>query len=175
MNEQNDKELKSLLETFLDAEQSRQTTEDIRKGEKFLREHPAPEPDINLIADIKAHITRALIRKKAVLFRKRAYKTAAIAAAIIIAATISVKLFDKEGGEPERKTAASATTIAKAIWEGDDISIDDLDLAVLKAEIEQIEETLVTLQLGEDSDNGGTHITELELELSGTEDDFWKG
>jgi hypothetical protein len=175
MNEQNEKELKSLLEKFLDAEQSLQAAEDIRKGEQFLRGHPAPEPDAKLIADIKARITRALICKKAVSLRKRAYQTAAIAAVIIIAATISVKLFDKEVVESERMTAASAATITEAIWEGDDISIDDLDLAVLKAEIEQMEEIMVTLQLGEDNGNGGTNITELELELSETEDDFWKG
>jgi hypothetical protein len=53
-----------------------------------------------------------------------------------------------------------------AIWESDNITVDDPHLASLTAEVEQIENELLTLQEGETSGNGERAVSELEMELA---------
>jgi len=173
MNDQNEENLKELVEKFFSVEQAERAVEDVQKAEQILREHPAPEPDDMLIANIKAEIAMRLPSRRADVFRRIAYKAAAVAAAVIIvAAIISVSLFEK-GDRSEKVVYASI--IPRAIWEGDDIATDDVDLAILTAEIEQIEDEVLALQWGENGGNGDTAVTELEMELIEIDSDFWKG
>ena len=183
MKSQNEENLKELFERFLDSGEAEQIKEDICEGERILRKQPAPEPDGELIANIKAEIARTLLRRRANAFKRIAYKAAAVAAAVVILAAISVKLFEsrpsatgrdeKDNGEFERP--AYALMIPAAIWESDDIATDDADLAILTAEIEQIEGELLALQLDENSGNGHIDLAELEMELIEINSDFWKG
>jgi hypothetical protein len=53
-----------------------------------------------------------------------------------------------------------------AIWESDNITVDDPHLASLTAEVEQIENELLTLQEGETGGNGERAVSELEMELA---------
>jgi len=172
MIDRNQENLKDLFEKFLSAEESTKAVEDVRKAEQILRGHPAPEPDDMLIANIKAEIAMRLPLKTADVFRRMAYKAAAVAAAVIIVALISVSLFEK-GNEPEKM--AYASIIPTAIWESDDIATDDMDLAILTAEMEQIEDEVLALQWGERDSNGDQAVAELEMELMEIESDFWKG
>ena len=171
MNGQNEGELKDLFDNFLDPKQAEKAVEDVRKAERILREHPAPEPDGELIVDIKAEIARALMHKRTGSFKRTAYKVAAIAAGFIILATISVKLFEK--GDDETGTYVSR--IPRAIWESDNIAADDADLAILNAEIEQIKHNLLAIQLGENNGNGRIELAELEIKLIEINSNFWKG
>ena len=183
MEGQNKENLKELFEKFGDSKRAEQAVEDVQKAERILRKQPAPEPDGELIANIKAEIARALLRRKANAFRRIAYKVAAAAAAFIILAAISAKLFEshpsatgrdeKDSGELER--LAYASIIPAAIWESDDIATDDEDLAILAAEIEQIESELMAWQLGENGGNGHIDVVELEMELIEINNIFWKG
>jgi hypothetical protein len=59
-----------------------------------------------------------------------------------------------------------AQIIPVAIWESDNITVDDPHLASLTAEVEQIENELLTLQEGETSGNGERAVSELEMELA---------
>jgi hypothetical protein len=59
-----------------------------------------------------------------------------------------------------------------AIWESDDIAADDVDLARLIAEIDEIESEIMGLQPGEGGDEGAGQI---EMELIEIDSDFWKG
>jgi len=147
--------------------------EDIQEGEEILREYPAPEPSAALIADIKAEIGERLLGRKRISWRRVVYETAAVAAAVIILAVVSVKLFERPSDEPGRVVYASI--IPTAIWESDDIASDDTALAMLTAEIEQIEEEALALRLGGDVGNGERVIAELEMELIEINSDFWKG
>ena len=173
MNGQNEENLKDLFEKFFNPEQAERAAEDVRKGEQILGEHPAPKPNDELIAGIKSEIAEALLHRKATALRRTAYKAVAVAAVFIILAVVSVKLFEEGGGEPERLVTASI--IPKAVWESEDIAADDADLAVLTAEIEQIEGETMALRLGENGGNGNNAITELEIELMEIDSDFWKG
>jgi len=173
MNRQNEENLKELFERFADAEQAEKGVEDVQKAEQILREYPAPEPDDMLIANIKAEIAMRLPARRADVFKRTVYKAAAVAAAVVIVAAVSLRLFEKGDVEPERVIYASL--IPRVIWESDDIAIDDADLAIFTAEVEQIEDEVLALQFGENGGNGSRAVSELEMELIAIEGDFWKG
>ena len=172
MNERNEENLKDLFEKFVDAEEAEKAVEDIGKGEEILRAHPGPEPDGEVIAGIKAEVARELLRRKRSVTKRVVYKVASVAAAFIILASVSVKIFEK-GGEQGKFVRASI--LPSAIWESEDIAVDDVDLAILTAEIREIEEDALALQLGENGGNGHIGLEELEIELMEINGDFWKG
>jgi predicted DNA binding protein len=167
MSNQNEENLKGLLERFVDAEQAQMSAEDIRRGEQILGERPGPEPSEQLIAEIKAEVGKAVVRRKANALRRMTYKAAAVAAGLIILAAVGVKIFEQGRDE--------VPIVATEIWESRDIAADDADLATLTAEIEQIESDMLALQLGENGSNGNAELTELEMEVIEVSSDFWKG
>ncbi len=61
-----------------------------------------------------------------------------------------------------------------SIWESDDITTDDEDLAIYTIEIEQIEDELLALQSSEDIGDNDSSLSELEMELVAINNDFWK-
>ena len=175
MNGETEENLRDLFEKFLNSEQAEQAVEDIRKGERILRGHTAPEPDGELITNIKAEIAAILLRKKENAFRRIVYKTVAVAVGFILLAAIGVKLFEKNKVEPER--VATDSTRPKAVWESERLADDNAESATLIAEVEQIESDLLAMQLGENSSNGHEAVAELEMEMELTDisSDFWKG
>ena len=173
MENRNQENLRELFEKFFDAEQAESCVEDVQKAEKIFREHPAPEPDDMLIANIKAEIAMRLQAARAHRFRRIIYEVAAAAAAILIVAAVSLQLFQKDG--PKNGEVVYASLIPTEIWVSDDIAADDEDLAAFTAQIEQIEDEVQALQSGEDTGNGDSTIAELEMELIEINSDFWKG
>jgi hypothetical protein len=167
MDERNEENVSDLFARFLEGEAAEKAAEDIRKGEEILREHPAPEPDGELIADIKARIRRELFVEKTRLTKRVVLRAAAVAAAFLIVAAVSVKLFER-GGEEQRKVVKVAT-LPSEIWE------DDGDLATLSAEVEEAEDEAAGLRLGGNGGNGEASLVELEIELVEIVSDFWKG
>jgi len=172
MEDRNQENLRELFEKFFDAEQAESCIEDIQKAEQIFREHPAPEPDDMLIANIKAEIAMRLRAARAHRFRRVIYEVIGAAAAILLVAAVSLQLFEKDTPGPGEYYASLIPT---AIWESNDIAVDDEDLAVFTAQIEQIENEVQTLQSGEDTLNGENTIAELEMELIEINSDFWKG
>jgi hypothetical protein len=174
MKDQDKENLNELLEKFFDSGQVRDYIEDARKVERIFREHPAPEPDDMLIANIKAEIAMRLPARRARLARRKLYEVAAIAAVIVLAMIASVRfLSGSDSGSGQQ--VYSASLIPKAIWESQDLSADDENLAVFKTEIEQIEEEMMALESDEKSGENDSAVTELEMELIEVSDDFWKG
>jgi len=173
MEDQNKENLRELFGKFFDAEQAENRIEDIQKAEQILREHPAPEPDDMLIANIKAEITMRLQAKRAHRIRRIFYEVVGAAAAIIFVTALSLQLLEQDA--PKHREVTYASLIPAAIWESDDITTADEDLAVFKAQIEQIEDEVLALQSGEKDVNGDSTLVELELELIEINSDFWKG
>lgn len=173
MENRNNENLRELFEKFFDAEQAESCVEDIQKAERIFREHPAPEPDDMLIANIKAEIAMRLQAARAHRFKRIIYEIVGAAAVILFVASISLQLFEKDVPGPGEVVYASL--IPTAIWESDDIAADDEDLAVYTAQIEQIEDEVLTLQSDQDTGNGDSTIVELEMELIEINSDFWKG
>jgi hypothetical protein len=172
MENRNSENLRELFERFFDAEQAENCVEDIQKAEQIFREHPAPEPDDMLIANIKAEIAMRLQAARAHRFRRIIYEVLGAAAVILFAATVSLQLFEKD---PPTGEVVYASLIPTSIWESDDIAADDEDLAVFTAQIEQIEDEVMALQSGENTGNSDSTIVELEMELIEINGDFWKG
>ena len=71
--------------------------------------------------------------------------------------------------------ATAKEMIPTEIWESSDLAVDDAELAVLNAEIDQLENELIALRLGETGGNGTGELTELEMELIVVDNEFWKG
>jgi hypothetical protein len=173
MEDRNQENLRELFEKFFDAEQAESCVEDIQKAEQIFREHPAPEPDDMLIANIKAEIAMRLQAARAHRFRRIIYEVLGAAAVILFVAAVSLQLLEKDAHK--NGDVVYASLIPTAMWESDDIAADDEDLAVFTAQIEQIEDEVQALQSGEDTGNGDSTIAELEMELIEIDRDFWKG
>jgi len=169
---QNDEDVKALFEQFVNREQAEQAAEDFREAEQILRSYPAPEPDDEVTAGIKSQIAWALLDRKENVFKRKALKAVAVAAAFIVIGALSVKLLEKQS-QPQETVYASI--IPRAIWESEDIASDDVNLATLTAEIEQIKDEILALQLGDDGENGSGIVEELEMEFIEISSDFWKG
>lgn len=170
MNGPEAENLKELLKKFFDAGQVEGCLDDFQKAERLLREHPAPEPDDMLIANIKAEIAMRLPARRAEIFRRRVWEAAGVAAALAVLALVSVRL----AHEPAGQQRSYASLIPAAIWESDNIAADDTDLALFTTEIEQIRDEVLTLESGEHTADNESTITELETELAEINSDFWK-
>ena len=173
MDNRDRENLRELFEKFFDAERAESCVEDIQKAEQIFRDHPAPEPDDMLIANIKAQIAMRLRASRAHRIRRIIYEMAGAAAVILFVAAIGLQLFKTDTTGQVKVNYASL--IPPEIWEGDDITLDDENLAVFTAQIEQIEDEVTALQSGEETGNGDSTLTELEVELIEINSDFWKG
>jgi hypothetical protein len=172
VNEAEREDLEELFGRFLGPEEARTAAEDIRRGEEIIGKNLAPQVPEELVAEIKSEVAAALAHKKASAFVKRVYAAVAGAAAVIIVAVISAVFFES-ADEAER--VAATWVLPEAIWESDDLAQDDAELAVLTAEIEDIEGDLLAVELGENGGNGQIDSTELEMELTEINGSFWKG
>jgi negative regulator of sigma E activity len=173
MEDQTNENIEELFGKFLSDQDARRAAEDIQKAGEILREHPAPEPAGELLADINSKIAEALSAEKAKTRKLTAYRVAAVAAAIIILVAIGVRFFEK--GPAETQSPVTITLIQQAIWESEDISADQAELALLTDELEQIEGEILALRLGEDGGESSREFIELEMELTDIGGDFWKG
>jgi hypothetical protein len=168
MNGQNEENLKELFERFVSTEEAESGVEDFVKAERILQQYPAPQPDEELIAAIKSDIAEAVRRRREHTFRRLAYRMAPVAAVLIILASVSIRLFEKDRG-------TYASIIPANVWDSENIAADDPDLAVLTTEIDELEGQVLTLELGENGGNGRSAVTELEMELVEINSDFWEG
>jgi hypothetical protein len=163
--------LRELLERFFETGQVESCLDDFQKAERLFREHPAPEPDEMLIANIKAEIAMRLPARRAEIFRRRVWEAAGIAATLAVLALVGVRL----SHQPARQAVNYASLIPTAIWESDNLAADDADLALYTTEIEQIKDEVSALESGEHAVDNDSAVTELETELVEINGDFWKG
>lgn len=173
MEDRNHENLGELIGKFFDAEQVESCLNDFQETERIFRDNPAPEPDDMLIANIKALIAMRLSARKAELARRRVYRRGVAAAAVFLIAGIGTMLFNDTPQGPTRLAAASL--MPTAIWESDDVTADDENLAFFATEIQQIENEVIALESDEDTSESDSMIEELEMELMVISGDFWKG
>jgi hypothetical protein len=167
----NNENLRELFERFVGAEEALKAVEDFESAERILREHPAPEPGEELIAGIKSQIAQTVRHRKERSFRRLANRLAPVAAVFIVLAVVGIKMFS-DGGPAE---GIRIKYISPSEWESEDVAADDLNLVVLTAQVDELEGEIVTLELGEDSGDGGSEVTELEMELAEINSGFWEG
>jgi hypothetical protein len=168
MRDQAHENLIELLQRFMDEPTARAAHEDIQAGERFLEAYPAPTPDVRLIATIKTQMAVAALRRHRIA--RLVHGSLAAAAAVIVLALIGLL----GPGSANRSHMSYVAIIPPAIWESDDITADDLDLAYFSSEIGQIEAQVQALDAGE-SESGSGALDEFEDELMAIQADFWKG
>lgn len=159
--------LRQLVQKFVPASDAEAFIEDIEKGRLILEQNPAPTPDGRLTGSIKADLARALGRRKRLLRTWRAAISAA-AAVILVVSMLAVQIFH---AGPQH----SPPIMSARIWESTDLSADDPQLAVFTEQLDQIENELLALQLGQTAANGTFDLTEVEEEFLDINGSFWKG
>jgi hypothetical protein len=172
MNGSDRENLRELLARFMDADEAGQAAEDIERGDELLRAHPAPQPDEDTVAGIKAMVSAAVSRRHRITLHRRIFAVAAAAAIVAVSAS-AIRYF--YGQPAERTPVRYAAVISDKIWESSDITTDDADIAVLTAEISTIENELYGVELSDSGVSGGLDADDLEMELIGIGGDFWKG
>jgi hypothetical protein len=166
-----DENLKEFLNKFYAEAEAAKAEQDILRGEQIIADNPAPQPDVRVINDIKARVRSELVgrEKREVFTYLRATVTAA-AAVLIIGVTV---FMIHRAERPSRPSVAEAT-ISQEIWESEDLMDDDIELAVLAANIDAVEEDVLALRFDDESDEM-INLDEVEIEVLEISDDFWKG
>jgi hypothetical protein len=164
--------LVELLRRFMDEPTAKAAHEDIEAGERWLDACPAPRPEEQVLAAIR---TRMVLAAQHRARFSRWIRVSLAAAAVLVLAAIGL-LAPHSTSQPHR--ASYATLMPAAIWESDDLTADDLDLAYFSSEIRQIETQVQALD-ADMGDNGlspaGGVPEELEMELIAIQTEFWKG
>ncbi len=169
MRDQAHENLIELLQRFMDEPAAQAASEDIQAGERWLDARPAPTPDARVIAAIKTRMAVSALRRHRI--RRLVHASLAAAAAVVVLSLIGL-LGPESASRPHLSYAAIIPT---AIWESDDITTDDLDLAYFSSEIRQIEAQVQALD-ADDGDNGvGGVPEEFETELMAIQTELWKG
>jgi len=169
MRDQAHENLIELLQRFMDEPTAQAADEDIQAGERFLDAYPALTPDARLIATIKTQMAVTAHRRHRIV--RLVHGSLAAAAAVIVLALIGLL----GPGSANRPHLSYAAIIPASIWDSDDITADDLDLAYFSSEIGQIEAQMQALDAGESEIGAGTLVDEFENELMAIQADFWKG
>ena len=121
------------------------------------------------MALIKAEMGARLAHRRTHHLRWFASRAAGIAAVIVIAASVWTAV-NRDAGPG----VMIASLIPTAIWEGENIVLDDLRLASLNAEVEGIENEVRALQQ-DGSRSSESAVDEVEMELLEIDGEFWKG
>ncbi len=165
MKNENKENLKELLERFYSRQEVNEIYSDITETENLLKRYPAPDVDETVTNHIKAEIDEKLA-KPAARYTTILLKTAAVAAVLFIVSFVSLSVFTPE---PQAFDGTSESTTQ--IFDN-----EDLEIAALTAEIEEVEREFSSLSLNDTQTSYYSDITEdLETELIDLDTDFWKG
>ncbi len=170
----NEKEnLRELLASFMAPEDANKTAEDIERGEKLLRNWPAPTPSETLLAEVKQKMAVAAGRRRMVTFQRRVLELAAVAATILVVSTAAIKIWENRQStlSPDKIVAL----IPDSAWEGGDVSKSDADIAVLSAEIDNVADEISNVLLSDKNGSSAAAVSDVEMQIIEVSADFWKG
>ena len=165
---ENNENIDELLSKFFDSSQMHEAAEDIRLGEELLESFSAPLPAKAVTDGIKAQIEvhlRTLRRRRVV--RSMFYRVA-VAAVLVVLAFAGARYLTG----PDRKATNVANAAYASIW--DDESGDE-QLAMLTAQVSEIEADMLAIRLGDSGAESSSLLTDLEVEMTEINGDFWKG
>ena len=170
----NEKEnLRELLASFMDIGAADKAAADIERGDKLLRNWPAPAPGEKLLAEVKQKMIIAAGQRRSVTRHHRIFIAASAAAAVIILSVIALKVFENRSVDQPDKTYAA--TIPDAIWEGGSVRTDDPDIAVLSDEIDNVADEISAVLLSDKNGSSDSAVYDLEMQIIEMSADFWKG
>lgn len=155
--------LEDMLNGFLAADQARQAADDIRSGDRLMRQYPAPLPSADLLRDINSKVSRTLRIRRL----KRVVRSVAAVAAVFVLGGMLLFFSGDEGDRTVRHVA-----VAPDWW-------DDSAVETLTAEVDDVVRTMISISI--DDTFVDDHIPDFdeaeleELEAIAMSDDFWKG
>jgi hypothetical protein len=171
MMTENTENLDELLSRFLDEHESHVAAEDIRLGENLLASFSVPAPDAAVIEAIKVQIELRLRAQQKQRFIRSMAQKIAVAAIIIVVAMAGLKFLVEPGPEVGDVSKVSQ----EFIWEDESEPAGDEQLAVLTAQIDEVEADMLAIRLGENGGESNLLLTDLEMEMIEINGDFWKG
>jgi len=169
--DKNKQNLDELLTAFMDAPKATEAAKDIRAGRRIFADNPAPQPKADVIAAIKSRVsTRLRAHHKHLAFRRMIYKTAAVAAIIVVAA-MAIKFEDHD----KSVSYNASVVVTWHMWDDDNLLADDLNLAELTKKIEEIADNIAQAESDEYDYDTDMDFEDLETEMIAMNVDFWKG
>jgi hypothetical protein len=159
-------DIDNLLKKFHSPDQAQQIKTDFASADALFKKFPSPNPSGQTLADIKQKIARQLENRKRMSWTAVFIKTAAVAAIVVIISSVMLLNFNRKGSIQHAKDEQKMS-----LWQSEEISTFD-------AEIQQLKNELLAINLGEENGTNGIlseRVERLELEIVETENTFWKG
>jgi hypothetical protein len=159
-------DIDNLLKKFYSPDQAQQIKTDFASADALFEKFPSPNPSQQTLADIKQKIARQLENRKRMSWTAVFIKTAAVAAIVVIISSVMLLNFNRKGSTQHAKDEQKMS-----LWQSEEISTFD-------AEIQQLKNELLAINLGEENGTNGIlseRVERLELEIVETENTFWKG
>ncbi len=168
---ENNENIDELLSRFFDSSQMHEAAEDIRLGEELLESFSAPLPAKAVTDGIKAQIQVHLhtLRRRRVV-RSMFYR-GAVAAVLVVLAIAGTRYLT----EPGHKVTNVANVAYASIWDDESGPGSDEQLAALTAQVSEIEADMLAIRLGDSGTESSSLLTDLEVEMTEINGDFWKG
>lgn len=160
--------LMGLLRRFMDEPAARAAHEDIRAGERWLNAYPAPRPDAGLLGALQRQMMATAARRR---HRVTRWIHGAVAAAAVIVVALIGLFYPGSGSQ---SSVSMASLLPASVWDSDDITADDHDLAYFSAQLGQLEAQMQALD-GDDSEISSGAPDDLEMELMAIQAEFLKG
>jgi hypothetical protein len=165
MNEKKEN-LNEVLSGLVGAEEAAQMAEDIAAGDAIIEQFDSPVPDAAVVSGIKKQIGSRLWLKKRRRAVRRTSETA-VAAVLVVAVLISAVFIQNR-----QKPIVAYETPIYSEWE-QEIS-GDPEYALLVAQVEDIEASLLSISLDEDDEQDDI-LFDVEMEILEMEGNIWEG
>jgi hypothetical protein len=172
MSNRKDKNLDELLARFYGSG-AKKVADDIAEGERILRDYPDPKPDEETIILLKAKVAKAVALNREKAVRRTYSRVAAFAAAVIVMAFISTALL--VNGPIGSRRVATTVKVTQGASGNDEFFYGDEEMATLSAEVKQVGDEIMALDMGVANDDLDSDWIDVEMGLIDIESDFWKG
>ena len=167
MRNDDNENLKELLSELFDVTEAAEAMSDINAGDAIIAGSPSPMPDEAIVRGIKKQVRNRLWLSKRRRFVRRTSE-AAVAAVLVIGVLIGLVITQS------RHDSSAALNLN--IWGEATLEVIETDpeYVLLIGEIEEIEASLLTIRLDEDSVENDD-LFEIEMEMLEMEGNFWEG
>jgi len=167
MTEFKNENIDELLSKFFSPDQAEQIKDDFASADSFFEKFPAPNPPPQILAEIKQRTAQQLENRNRISWTTVLAKTAAVAAIVVIVSAVMLLNFSQK--DSIQYTNDKQQT---SLWQS------DTDISAFEAEITQLKNELLAINLGEETGTNGIltdRVEQVELEIIETENTFWKG
>jgi hypothetical protein len=165
MMENKKENIDNLLSRFYSPDQAEQIKNDIAQGEQLFDGYRAPEPQENIINNIKLNISR---NRRHTGILQVLVKTIAVAAVVLVASYLLLQ---------NSATQKPVGNNVQNSWQAA-LTRTDNNITALEKEAQLLSGEVMDVRLGEDNGTNGQlsdSVGNVETEIIDTENFFWKG